>query len=306
MSTVILNNDVFGLVLDEILDQLNIRREKDIIDLAHMLRRVNQYADGRLKTDARPYLDIHSPAALLRLRNAGAPAHDGIESLTIRFHPCTFPISYEYLREIHTASPRLRKLVVDLRLADASTLKWKGRHAFTEVLPVVEELAVIIGSLCTQWTVYDDVELWSLKSMPAYPPAPRLALCGLVHWLRFLGATDNQCISMICLLTTATFKADHSFLSSLTQMQCKDSAECQTIRLVFGDDLSYQQLQELKEAAQRHERRQLRPRFVFEELAVDCRYHRAIDWFADRIQDGTIWNMTGRPIISMNDATDPL
>ncbi|KZO91694.1 hypothetical protein CALVIDRAFT_337145 [Calocera viscosa TUFC12733] len=73
-----------------------------------------------------------------------------------------------------------------------------------------------------------------------------------------------------------------------------------TIRLAFGEQLSRSQIQALKQATQPTA---TDPAFIFEELLVDPHYERAVDWFADRIQDGTIWTMPGRPITLFDDGT---
>ncbi|KZT54305.1 hypothetical protein CALCODRAFT_500044 [Calocera cornea HHB12733] len=106
---------------------------------------------------------------------------------------------------------------------------------------------------------------------------------------------------MTAFLGSGTLTNDAHYLRQWTIRSCPRSIDCQTIHLVFSEDLSDTQHQALKQAAQT---RRPNPRYLFEELAVDPHYPRAIDWFADRIQDGTIVTMERRPIVGRGEDDD--
>ncbi|KZT54302.1 hypothetical protein CALCODRAFT_18126 [Calocera cornea HHB12733] len=152
MSTVKLNHDLFALVTDEVLYSLNLLRTKDWIDLAHTLRRVNRYADERLTADARRYLDIPSPDALLQLAKRGSPCYPVYESLTIHFHPYTTAPQYKHCCEVLRSCSWLCKLVLDLRFSRPTQADLGSPAMFmvNHVPDLMEELAVLTGDACSR------------------------------------------------------------------------------------------------------------------------------------------------------------
>ncbi|KZO91689.1 hypothetical protein CALVIDRAFT_541593 [Calocera viscosa TUFC12733] len=70
------------------------------------------------------------------------------------------------------------------------------------------------------------------------------------------------------------------------------------VRLAFAEDINRAALDLWMNDLQRD--RPSTPKFTFEELLPDTHYEHAIDWFADRVQDGTIWTMKGRLLEQVN------
>ncbi|KZO91693.1 hypothetical protein CALVIDRAFT_602051 [Calocera viscosa TUFC12733] len=288
MSSVTLNHDIFLLVLDEVLGRLNLYRTKEWIDLAYILRRVNHCADDRLTTISRRYLDIPSADALQRLIRSGVPNHPVHESLTLSFYPSQSLRDWTTLTRLHSMYGTLRKVVFDLRLADLDTSRrtldsWRGLSGTVEALGIIE------------------------KSQPRYwdyalRRSARLFLQNSSRSLRFATCDPSDLSSLelntwnshtiTILLQSPGFASGVGELLKLGRLE-GPVMRPNTIRLAFGEDLSRSEILGLKLSAQPTA---TDPAFIFEELAVDPHYERAIDWFADRIQDGTIWTMPGRPI----------
>ncbi|KZO91690.1 hypothetical protein CALVIDRAFT_557996 [Calocera viscosa TUFC12733] len=284
MTAVVLNHDIFAMVLDEVIDRLDLYRTKELIDLAYTLRRVNQYADERLETISRLFLDIQSTDALFRLIRADVTNYDQHQSLVLRFNPYHSPINCERLLQLCATHDALRRIVLDIRLdnlRDINNPPWEWKMPAS-----VHELAVIEGA---RWRHGQDCLDW-VDSFFDNPDSLRLAACRVPH----IDFFDRPNLATgIFLLSNSRYDSDARELRSLATFSIWPEESVGVIRLIFSEDLSSTRRQKLMGAVQYTV---TNAAYIFEELTVDVRYNCALDWFADRIQDGTLWTLKGRLI----------
>ncbi|KZT54303.1 hypothetical protein CALCODRAFT_500043 [Calocera cornea HHB12733] len=69
---------------------------------------------------------------------------------------------------------------------------------------MIEELAVLVALMCSERLTFLVAQLLAVKSMSAYPPVPRRALCSIPSWLPWLHDLGHPRSSVARLLTRAT------------------------------------------------------------------------------------------------------
>ncbi|KZO91699.1 hypothetical protein CALVIDRAFT_602056 [Calocera viscosa TUFC12733] len=278
MTPVSLNPDLFSHVLDEVIGQLNLYRTKDLIDYAFRLRLVNQYANQRLERLTCRYLNIPTYDDLINIIAAGVPNYSKHEWINIcgdrRYSSAIFTDGF---LKFYTHSTALKRLVLDLRGLDADELDSNTR--FSTCPGSVQELGILASfdQTHSRISLFMNSFLWNGNNL-------KLAFCGIPTYSGLVTPGGHATLALFLDETTDLYDVRllSRFAGQFRQM-------C-VVRLAFSDNIPSSNLHDLK----RELVSILNNRLILEELLPEARCQHSLNWFADRVLNGTIWSTPGK------------
>ncbi|KZT54308.1 hypothetical protein CALCODRAFT_519493 [Calocera cornea HHB12733] len=281
MTTVSLNEDLFCSVLDEVIGQLNQYRTKELIDFTFRLRLVNMYANQRLEPLTCRFLNIPSHDDLLRILEASVPNSSKHEWINISGDPRHSVVIFDGFLKHYKRSSALKRLVLDLRQLGPRALETPTRFATCPAS--VKELGILSSFSQTHARVslFLNSFLWNGSDL-------KLAFCGIPSYSGLVVPGGHGILALYLDETTEMYD-----IRLLLKFSAQFREMC-LVRLVFSDGILASELRPFK--------RELlsiaHDKLVFEELSAVSQhpYDRSLDWFSDRVLDGTIWTVPGAPL----------
>ncbi|KZO91691.1 hypothetical protein CALVIDRAFT_568003 [Calocera viscosa TUFC12733] len=297
MNAATLNADILALVLDEVSDALTLYPTKQLFELAHTLRRVNRYANHRLEAATR-FLCIPSRKALIHLMMSGFYPPNSLQTFHFHIDPRCVPAYFNALtHSIQNGRSALKRLIVNLRQDTSQELKL-GTPMYP--LPgMIKDIAVIgradrdpaasliIHLLSDRWDQERTrLAFWGVPEL-VYPSPSDLESSPLDHYTRpRLLRTDAN---VVLFLDNSTLPSDSTYIMN-------NIARVDRLRLIFAEDVRKEQIWRMQKCL---------PEWILNRTIQLYPTPRSgqcsMDWFAERIQDGTIWTMEGAPLPAMDD-----